>query len=184
MKSKFLPSPAMVVACIALIVALGGASYAAIALPANSVATKQLKKKAVTSAKLHAQAVTPSKVAPSTIALFRGQTGAKGDSGAPGQPGAPGQNGKNGVSGYKVVSAQSLYSNTASKTLNINCPVGKVPIGGGGATTLAPDSEVLAESFPTETGNGTWHGWHVTLRNSGPSTSWSILAWTICADAG
>src|SRR6266540_1035449 len=46
------PSPAMVIACIALAVALGGTSYAAVTLPANSVGTKQLKKNAVTSPKV------------------------------------------------------------------------------------------------------------------------------------
>ena len=38
-----LPSPALVVACIALAVALGGAGYAAVTLPANSVGSKQVK---------------------------------------------------------------------------------------------------------------------------------------------
>jgi hypothetical protein len=57
-----LPSPAMLVACIALIVALGGVSYAASVLPKNSVGTAQLKKKAVTAAKLRKNAVSSSKV--------------------------------------------------------------------------------------------------------------------------
>jgi hypothetical protein len=56
------PTPALVVAMIALIVALGGTGYAAITLPANSVGKKQLKKRAVTNAKLRANAVTGSKV--------------------------------------------------------------------------------------------------------------------------
>jgi hypothetical protein len=47
-----LPSPAMVVACLALLVALGGTGYAAIKLPANSVGTKQLKRSAVTGVKV------------------------------------------------------------------------------------------------------------------------------------
>ena len=42
------PSPALVVSVIALSVALGGTSYAAIVLPANSVGTRQIKKNAVT----------------------------------------------------------------------------------------------------------------------------------------
>ena len=46
------PSPAMVVACAALFVALSGVGYTAIVLPANSVGTKHLKKNAVTSAKV------------------------------------------------------------------------------------------------------------------------------------
>ena len=47
-----LPSPAMVVACAALVIALGGVSYAAAVLPKNSVGTTQLQKKAVTASKL------------------------------------------------------------------------------------------------------------------------------------
>ena len=46
------PSPALVVSVIALVAALGGTSYAAIKLPANSVGTKQIKKDAVTTAKV------------------------------------------------------------------------------------------------------------------------------------
>jgi hypothetical protein len=49
---KHRPSPAMVIAIVALIVALGGTGYAAIKLPANSVGTAQLKKDAVTSLKV------------------------------------------------------------------------------------------------------------------------------------
>ena len=57
------PSPALVIALIALFVALGGTSYAAInALPKNSVGTKQLKKNAVTSAKIKNKAVTAAKI--------------------------------------------------------------------------------------------------------------------------
>jgi hypothetical protein len=43
---------ANVVSCLALFVALGGASYAATQLPKNSVGTKQIKSRAVTPAKL------------------------------------------------------------------------------------------------------------------------------------
>jgi hypothetical protein len=52
-----LPSPAMIVACIALTVALGGTSYAAIRLPAGSVGTKQLKRGAVTGVKVKGNAL-------------------------------------------------------------------------------------------------------------------------------
>lgn len=61
------PSPAMVVACIALTVALGGTSYAAIALPKNSVGTRQLKKNAVTGVKVKANAITGVKVKANAI---------------------------------------------------------------------------------------------------------------------
>jgi hypothetical protein len=46
------PSPALVVAVLALIIASAGTSYAAVKLPANSVGTKQLKANAVVSSKV------------------------------------------------------------------------------------------------------------------------------------
>jgi hypothetical protein len=52
------PSPALVVSILALIVALGGTSYAAVTRPHNSVGTKQLKNGAVTGAKIKSGAVT------------------------------------------------------------------------------------------------------------------------------
>jgi hypothetical protein len=76
-----LPSPAMVVACIALAVALGGTSYAAIKLPRNSVGTKQLQNNAVVASKLSPRSVGPQKLqnnAVTTRTVKDGQlTGAK-----------------------------------------------------------------------------------------------------------
>ena len=46
------PTPAMVVAIIALFVALGGTGYAALNLPPHSVGKKELKRNAVTTAKV------------------------------------------------------------------------------------------------------------------------------------
>ena len=56
------PSPAMIVAMVALIVALGGTSYAATKLSKNSVGTPQIKKNAVTGAKIKNKAVTAAKI--------------------------------------------------------------------------------------------------------------------------
>ena len=53
-----IPSPAMVVACLALAVALSGVGYAAVAVPRNSVGTAQLKRNAVTSLKVKNNALT------------------------------------------------------------------------------------------------------------------------------
>jgi hypothetical protein len=52
-----------VIACIALFVALGGASYAALKLPKNSVGAKQLKKGAVTGAKIKNGTISGRKLA-------------------------------------------------------------------------------------------------------------------------
>ncbi len=56
------PSPSLVIALVALFVALGGTSYAALSIPANSVGSKQLKKNAVTTAKIKNGAVTAGKI--------------------------------------------------------------------------------------------------------------------------
>lgn len=53
------PSPALVVSCLALAVALSGVGYAAKALPRNSIGTKQLKANAVTSAKIKNGTIVP-----------------------------------------------------------------------------------------------------------------------------
>lgn len=53
-----LPSHGTVVAYAALFVALGGTTYAAMSVRANSVGTKQLKNGAVTSAKVRAHSLT------------------------------------------------------------------------------------------------------------------------------
>src|SRR5512133_1733431 len=62
-----LPSPAMIVALVALIVALAGSAYAAKKigsrqLKRNAVTTKKIKNKAVTTAKLANGAVTTDKL--------------------------------------------------------------------------------------------------------------------------
>ena len=61
-KRAWMPSPAMIIAIIALIVALGGTALAA-GLGKNSVGTKQLKSKAVTGPKIANNAVNGTKVA-------------------------------------------------------------------------------------------------------------------------
>ena len=61
------PSPAMIVAILALVVAMVGTGYAASKLPKNSVGTKQLKANAVTTAKIKKEAVTGAKIKKKTI---------------------------------------------------------------------------------------------------------------------
>jgi hypothetical protein len=63
------PSPALVISLIALFVALGGTTYAATSLPANSIGTKQLKKNAVTARKIKNGAVVASKTNPAGLTV-------------------------------------------------------------------------------------------------------------------
>jgi hypothetical protein len=85
------PSPAMVVALVALFVALGGASYAAFKLPKNSVGTSQLKKGAVTGAKVKSGSLLASNFKAGQLpAGPKGAQGAKGEQGKEGEKGPQG----------------------------------------------------------------------------------------------
>jgi hypothetical protein len=69
------PSAALLVSCVALFVSLGGASYAAVTIPNNSVGAAQIKKNAVTNSKLSNNSVTFKKIAPNSVGKVRANLG-------------------------------------------------------------------------------------------------------------
>src|SRR6478736_2211562 len=81
-----LPSPSMVVALIALVLALGGTGYAAIKLPANSIGSGQL---------------------PAGAKGDKGDTGAQGLQGPKGDKGDSGQNGSLSLASATLASGQT-----------------------------------------------------------------------------
>ena len=104
------------VGLLALFVALGGTSYAAVKLPRNSVGTAQIKN----------HAVTTSKLSTSTVKALKG---AKGDPGATGPAGAAGVKGDPG--------APATFS--AAVAANSNTP----GLAGGTATAVPAASVTL-----------------------------------------
>jgi hypothetical protein len=87
--TRYRPTPALVVAFVALFIALGGTSYAAVMLPRNSVGTAQLKNYAVTKAKINQK----------TIAALKGNRGLAGPVGPAGLAGPVGPAGPQGPAG-------------------------------------------------------------------------------------
>jgi len=81
-------SPSMVVACIALLVALGGVGVAAVRLPANSVGTIQLKANSVNSTKVANRSLRAIDFALNQLPA--GPQGPQGPAGPKGEPGARG----------------------------------------------------------------------------------------------
>jgi hypothetical protein len=95
---------ANVMATVAVFMALGGGAYAAVAIPANSIGSKQIKNNAVTTKKIARNAVTTANVKDGSLlkADFAagqlptggtgpaGPAGPKGDTGAAGAPGSTG----------------------------------------------------------------------------------------------
>ena len=101
----FRPSPAMVVALIALGVALGGVSYAAVTLPRNSVGSAQLKKNAVSASKVKDRSLTARDFKAGQL-----RAGAKGATGATGATGPKGDAGAAGAAGAAGTPATRLFA--------------------------------------------------------------------------
>jgi hypothetical protein len=94
------PSHTTVAAYLALFIALGGTSYAAVKLPKNSVGSGQIKKNAVSSSKVKNGSLTKSDFRASDLPVGpAGAQGPKGDKGDRGDNGTNGVNGTNGAPG-------------------------------------------------------------------------------------
>jgi hypothetical protein len=108
------PSPAMLVACLALLVALSGTGVAAVSVVArNSVGTLQLRDNAVSRGKIRSNAVNSSKVAARSLLrsdFAPGQlpAGPTGPQGPAGPAGAAGAAGPAGVIGAITVRPQTV----------------------------------------------------------------------------
>lgn len=116
-----------VVASIALFVALGGVSYAALKLPANSVGTRQLKNRAVTEPKLHpallaalkTQAAMPGPQGPAGPLGAKGETGPQGATGIQGPRGETGATGVAGSSGLSFTWRGAWTDSTAYEARDV-----------------------------------------------------------------
>jgi len=166
-----LPSPAMLVACVALIVALGGVSYAAGVLPKNSVGTAQLKKNAVTATKVKNQSLMAADFRAGQLPT--GPQGPAGPQGPKGDKGDAGAAGAAGVSGWElVVGAPKTILAGGEGYANVNCPTGKKPIGGGGGT--GDGGLAISNTGPLDT------GWFVDAKNTAAGPL-ELRAYAVCA---
>jgi hypothetical protein len=168
------PSPAMVVACLALLVALSGTGIAAATQVArNSVGTPQLKDSAVTNAKIRNNAVNSSKVAARSLLrsdFAPGQlpAGPIGPQGPAGPQGAAGPAGPAGVIGAVTVRQASVnVPGSASddpmpngqwitRTVNVNCNSGERAMSAGTGWSADANDLELATVYmkPVFTGTG------------------------------
>ncbi len=193
-----LPSAAVLLAVVALLVALGGTSYAAGLLPANSVGTVQLKKDAVVSAKVKdgsllasdfkngqlpaGPAGAPGASGPPGPAGPAGPAGATGAAGATGSPGKDGAQGPTGPPGptdnLTYVSADipagTQYSPPTSG--EAKCPAGQHAVSGGFDAPTAPKSSHPSDGAGTGTGGNS--AWWVAI----PTTS-GMTVYAICSSS-
>jgi hypothetical protein len=111
------PSPALVVACVALFVALAGTGVAAVAVlvPTDSVGTAQLRNSAVVSAKVKDRSLFAKDFAPGQL-----PAGAPGATGAVGPAGATGP----GISTWAIVKSNGTLDKASGVTGVIRTAVG------------------------------------------------------------
>lgn len=168
------PSPALVLACVALLVALGGTGYATVLqVPRNSVGTPQLRNSAVTTNKLAANAVTSTKVRNGTLRrvdFVGGKLPA-------GPPGPAGPAGPPGVSAVERVEATSATNSTPGRTMQIACPTGKRLLGGGARLNPLLPQVALQQSFPDND-----NIYRASAREvNATGSAWSITVFAVCA---
>jgi hypothetical protein len=191
MLSKHL-SPAMLVALAALVIALGGTSYAVVRLPKNSVGSAQLKTNAVTTVKLKAGAVTGAKLAPDTL------TGAQVSEASLGKVAAAQAADRAGSAAAadhataaaildKVVyrgvgasvAAAPVGSSTESDATSVSCDAGQLATGGGVRVDDLTHTDIV-DSYPSG-GGRTWTG-HV--RNDDEASAHTFTVFAVCLPAG
>jgi hypothetical protein len=170
--SRRMPSPAMVVACLALIVALGGTSYAAIRLPANSVGTKQLKRGAVTGIKVRSNALTGTQINEATLAKVRLATQA--DRAADATTADAADRAPLSRLHYQQ-SAPASIPVTGFVRASITCDSG-LSATGGGAKVSDPNNAVILDTNPV--GKTGWEG--TAAAGIGGTT---LTVYVICAQA-
>jgi hypothetical protein len=132
------PRHATVVAYLALFVALGGSSYAALKLPAGSVGNDQLRKNAVTSQKVKNRSLVAKDFALGE--LPEGPAGAPGQPGTPGQPGAPGSPAASTVMGYVPAASTSEVAGEGNDYAGSGTA-------GGSAYSIAPNATVVVRDL-------------------------------------
>src|SRR3954452_13035990 len=120
------PSPAMIVALTALVVSLGGNSYAAITLAKNSVTSKSIKDGQVKRADLARNAVGTDQVANGALLAGDFKSGQL-PAGPQGPKGDKGEKGDKGVSGFAV----RANSGQEPVTVTASCNPGEVAVSGG-----------------------------------------------------
>jgi hypothetical protein len=179
-------------AVLALFFAIGGTSYAAVALPPNSVGNRQLRNRSVSLVKIRR----------ATIAALRGHTGPRGPVGPPGpvgrgptgRPGPRGPVGPKGSTGARgpagtfgtvTVRSETLsVSAGAQSALAVTCPVGATAVGGGasfGPSNGAAEGNVWIESSRPDPADGTSPtGWFTIVNNSSATTQ-AVTRYAECA---
>ena len=196
---RFRPSPALIVAAIALLVALGGTGVAAVAVtaPANSVNTAAIKTGAVTNPKIHGDAVTSAKVKNGSLKKVDfaagqipagppGPPGANGGQRPKGDKGDKGDSGNNSLVAYANVngtgasaSIRSFGGQGTTGASVLACGTGCFDVTFTGSYPAATSKDKIASFATADTDN---YDYASTSLNASPvptTSSITIRCWTL-----
>lgn len=117
----------------------------------------------------------------------KGDPGAVGPAGPQGYPGSPGSQGPagpaGGLNGYQWVSHTDSVASYKAITVEVSCPTGKSPLGGGGqiGDVGAPEQAAITETRPFQDGGRI--GWRVTYANTSlVGVSFPVYTYAVCAN--
>jgi hypothetical protein len=192
---RFAPSPALVVACIALAIAIGGTSYAVTVVPHGSIGAAELKDDAVTSANVVDGSLQAGDFASDSLPSGpRGPDGAPGPLGPPGPQGAQGIQGERGPAGPRgtpgpaavlAVGVRTVSGTVAagsSQSLIASCEEGEVATGGSVSVAgETPNGFSVTSDGPEPSGYGASPtSWSATAGNSSKvAVPWTVAV--LCA---
>lgn len=183
-----------VVAYLALFIALGGTSVAAVSLKKNSVKAKNIARNAVSSPKVKDRSLRAQ-----DFALGQLPRGAQGEIGVAGAKGTVGDRGPQGAPGATKVTlrrAEQLMSPGQITFTTARCLAGETMTGGGGGfvgevseqrgsviasrpTRASPFGSTLPDDGET---TATVDGWQLIGKNIDPdSQDQTLYAWALCA---
>lgn len=186
-RGRLRPSPAMVVAFIALFVAIGGSSYAVTRLPAKSVGAKQIRTGAVRTVHIAPNAVTGAKIKNASITGADIKMSSLG--GVPSAAAATHAGAAAGLDRITYVSAAGGVppappldpagnQPTVVAGASAACPPGTL-VSGGGVGVVDNINTSVVDSFPEPGG----HAWTARVDNSDPGAGHGFTVVAVCVGA-
>ena len=156
------PSPAVVLALLALMVALSSSAGAnPIAWAAKAISGKSIAR----------HSIPLSALSPAAVKALRGATGPRG------LQGIQGVKGNAGATNVSVVG--QVCGPAPCTAATVVCPAGSHATGGGGLVVGTPSNQLLYASVPASSGGLT--GWEVRGGAATPPATGQLLAYAVCA---
>lgn len=190
------PSPAMLVAVIALVVALAGGAVGATLITGDQIKDRSITRKDVKNASLTGTQIKDgtlgmrdlSKAARAGlggppgvgVAGAPGPAGPQGTQGTAGPQGVPGPQGSRGLSGLELVQSSAAFDSIPSVTILVRCPEGKRVISAGALDNPAP--YIVRFSRPTPASDPQPRGWQINFQALGTPADVTLGVYAFCAN--